>query len=129
MERFTGTERLDLFLVEKTGHGKSSTGNSLLGREDFNVSENGDSETKGIQGGYAKRLGKKIKVVDGPGICETRMSRGEAAEKAVEDMADAIAQCPDGFHAMLLVMRFGNRYTLQLWTTHVGLTRHDGASI
>ena len=63
------------------------------------------------QVGWARRLGRVIKVVDGPGVCETRLARGDAADKLVGDMAQGILQCPHGFHALVLVLRYGVRFT------------------
>ena len=57
-------ESLDMFLLGKTGHGKSSTGNSLLGREAFHVSDSAQSDTFAIQCGWARRQGRKIKVTN-----------------------------------------------------------------
>ncbi|XP_005110990.1 GTPase IMAP family member 7 [Aplysia californica] len=104
-------DSIDLFLIGKTGHGKSSSGNSILGREAFHVSDNTESDTYDVQVGWARRDGRKVKVVDGPGIGDTRMQRGDAVQKMVQDMGQGIVQCPRGFHALLLVLKYGNRFT------------------
>jgi len=50
-------------------------------------------------------------VVDGPGLAETRLKAGDAAKKLAKDMQDGILECPGGFHALILVLKYGNRYT------------------
>ncbi|XP_005110991.2 GTPase IMAP family member 5 [Aplysia californica] len=106
-------DTINLFLIGKTGHGKSSSGNSILGREAFYVSDNTQSDTAHIQVGFGRQQGRKVMVVDGPGTSETRMGMGDAAMKMVQDMEQGICLCPQGIHAMLLVMKYGNRFTAE----------------
>lgn len=71
-----GNQEATLVLVGKTGTGKSSIGNVLLGRQEFKEGSKLSSETKGVRGvsGYLfgdRDLGIKIKVVDTPGFMDT----------------------------------------------------------
>ena len=113
--------QVDLFLLGKTGHGKSSTGNSILGRDAFQVSDSSESETYVVQVGWARRAGRLVKVVDGPGVGETRLDRGRAAKKMCDDMTQGIMQCPEGFHALVLVLKYGNRFTEEELSTIASL--------
>ncbi|XP_059146226.1 uncharacterized protein LOC131933503 [Physella acuta] len=55
--------------------------------------------------------GRVIKVVDTPGVCDTTSDK-QAADKLVMDALErAIATNPKGYHAMLLVVKYGGRFT------------------
>nr|KAG5703205.1 hypothetical protein BaRGS_034116 [Batillaria attramentaria] len=98
-----------IVVIGKTGNGKSSVCNAILGREEFKTGRSMESTTVKVQHATAEKNGKVVKVVDTPDIANML---DEMSSQQKEEEISKWKRLASPFHrAILLAVRCDVRYT------------------
>lgn len=106
-------QKINILLLGRNGNGKSSSGNSILGKKVFTPRGASQESVDEILKGSLIIDNKEINVVEGPGLGDASLDDHEDVLKIFQNVEAALSLCPDGFIAVIFVLKYGVRYTRQ----------------
>uniref|UniRef100_G3Q5C4 AIG1-type G domain-containing protein n=1 Tax=Gasterosteus aculeatus aculeatus TaxID=481459 RepID=G3Q5C4_GASAC len=97
-----------IVILGKTGVGKSSLANTILGENVFRIGDTGNSETSECRSETRRVDGRDVTLIDTPGLFDT----GRPEEELKAAIVKCITECSPGPHAFLIVFKV-ERFTGQ----------------